>query len=98
MDYIDFMNAGIPPHLLPPDNHLYCNRCYHHGYVSDGEMQFLKENRHIINNHIRIPYSPPKPNFDETPISYERRENVYVSEFCPVCERERFGELSDWRE
>ena len=101
MDYIQLMNAGLPAHLLPPDTSLYCNQCYHRGYVSEDEMQFLKEGKHILNNYILTPHITitPPPESPIKPITvHQSRENIYVSEFCPKCNRGSFGGLCDWRE
>ena len=105
MNYIDLMNEGIPAHLLPPDTSLYCKQCYHRAYVSEDEMQFLKEGKHIINNYILTPHMPVITPFNMDHIkpiathhNSREKENIYVSNFCPKCNKEAFGELSNWRE
>ena len=101
-EYIQLMFAGCPEDRhYPSENSLYCNRCYKQSYVSDEEMAFLIDNRHIINSQVVEPILPvidintPEP----LPIKVlEKREWMYVSEFCPHCHRSVFGDASAWRE
>ena len=103
-DFVNqFLNAGLEKHQIPYDTSLYCDRCYHRGYVSPEEMQFLMDTHNIINNEIHTPGGMGKVPRDENgdirmSIGYKHVEYVYVSRFCPHCDREKFGSLSDWRE
>ena len=100
--YIEFMFAGIEERLMPPDTEVFCNQCHKFHYVSDVEMAFLKNERHIINKQVNTPHLPKvswdgDDDFDGMPEVYTSVQYAYVSRFCPHCEREKFGSLSDWR-
>ena len=101
-DYIKLYNDGLEPHVIPSNTHLYCNRCYNRGYVSEEEMQFLMDSGNIIQNQIITPHYVGEDNFpivnDKSILFYQSTEYVYVSAFCPKCDRAKFGKLSDWRE
>ena len=102
-EYIQFMFDGVPERLMPPDQEVFCNQCSEFHYVSDGEMGFLKKDGHIINNKVHTPHLPvissdSIENPDSMPDPITTVQYAYVSCFCPHCEREKFGSLSDWRE